>query len=213
MVKLSLSFVAMATALASIAAAVPHCREETIEFYSISTLPPKCVDDGPQEGESFRLLDQQFDKYLSAKAADKKIITGTGQKDLKELKFCIFDSTSKFDWDCKPWAGHCMDQNKTYRIRIDDSTGSYLKVNADGSVVFSGTKTDSTVFRFTQVSPSTHKVVTIANVADGKMIGVTVKGSPVIMQKPDGYNDQKFLINVHPDFTEWDTEIETEMDF
>ncbi|KAK3820345.1 MAG: hypothetical protein J3Q66DRAFT_429216 [Benniella sp.] len=199
MVKLSLSFVAMATALASIAAAVPHCREETIEFRSISILPPKCVDDGPQEGESFRLLDQQFDKYLSAKAASNKVITGTGQKDLQELKFCIVDSSMK-DRNCIPLAGSCMDQNKTYRIRIDDSTGSYLKVNADMSVTIIKTRQGSSVFRFTQASPIVHKIVNIANVADGMMIGATVKGSPVIMQKPDGYNDQKFLINVHPGF-------------
>ncbi|KAF9346301.1 hypothetical protein BGX34_004047 [Mortierella sp. NVP85] len=193
----------MATALASIAAAAPYCRQETMDLHSTSTLAANCVDDGPKEGEPFRLQDQQWETYLSSKVGgDNRVITG-GKKDLSELKFCILDSNSIHEWNSKPWPAYCMDQNKTYRIRIDDSTGRYLKVNADGSVSIINGSLNGSVYKFTQVAPDVHKIVTIANVADGMVIGTTVKGAPVRMQKLDGTNDQKFLINVHPDFRKY----------
>ncbi|KAF9350259.1 hypothetical protein BGX34_001320, partial [Mortierella sp. NVP85] len=89
MVKLSLSAVALAASLASLAVAAPYCREEEIVFRSTNGDPKHCINHIPAINVPLQLIDHAIEKPLAFNNGNKLVYSGAKAGQFPKLELCI----------------------------------------------------------------------------------------------------------------------------
>ncbi|KAG0013503.1 hypothetical protein BGZ81_000994 [Podila clonocystis] len=124
MVKLSLSFLSVASAF-SVVSAAPYFAQQpfTNRFgFDAKCLPHTSIT----EYQKFQLWSRELQTYVSKKLHGDRVVGGVnGDKNLQQLEFCVVLTDS----DCEPiLPANCILQDVDYRFRVSGPANGYLQV-------------------------------------------------------------------------------------
>ncbi|KAF9325022.1 hypothetical protein BG006_011478 [Podila minutissima] len=124
MVRLSLSFMSVASAFA-VASAAPFFVQTPFTNLHVNSrcLPETSI----KEYRSFRLLSDELDTFVSKKIDGNHLVGGvTGDKNLQQLEFCVVSA----DIECNPrFPTNCIFENVDYRFRVKGYKKGFLQID------------------------------------------------------------------------------------
>ncbi|KAI8597058.1 hypothetical protein EDD21DRAFT_228891 [Dissophora ornata] len=127
MVKINLSFVAMAAMVATAATAAP-CSQRPMAPILRDVEPNQRIPGTTiKEYHPFFLRSYNLDSFISVLEDERLVVAGfrDGNGDFPQLKLCIVSSDS----DCNPdIPSHCIYENVEYRFRVSWPVPGYLRV-------------------------------------------------------------------------------------
>ncbi|KAK3820341.1 MAG: hypothetical protein J3Q66DRAFT_169684 [Benniella sp.] len=198
MVKLSLSVIALAATLVSIVAASPYCREETTVFRSIETEGREsCLSGAPDERQTFSLLDSQLQRFLSKRGYNNLVLGGGESRELKQLQFCVVNTRWQTCSATSPNKDACLNQDKSYKIRVHAPVKGYLKINDNDSVSIVDTYNEASFFKFTEIE---EKTVRISSPMFDLTLSTDGLGEPVRMERYDDEDEDQMFHFTPPAF-------------
>ncbi|KAF9283861.1 hypothetical protein BGZ74_001837, partial [Mortierella antarctica] len=124
MVRLSLSFMSVASAFAVASAAPFFVQTPFSNLHADSRCLPET---SIKEYRSFRLLSDELDTFVSKKIDGNRLVGGvTGDKNFQQLEFCVVSA----DIECNPrFPTNCIFENVDYRFRVKGSDKGYLQID------------------------------------------------------------------------------------
>ncbi|KAF8982375.1 hypothetical protein BGZ52_001918 [Haplosporangium bisporale] len=126
MVRLSLSFLSVASAFA-VASAAPFFSQQPFTGRPISDA--QCLRDSSiNEYQSFKLWSRELQTYLSGKSTSDRLVGGVnGDKNLEQIEFCAVSSDDECD---SILVTGCILEDLEYRLRISRGPlDGYLRVD------------------------------------------------------------------------------------
>ncbi|KAF9373295.1 hypothetical protein CPB97_000669 [Podila verticillata] len=182
MVRLSLSFLSVASAFA-VASAAPFFAQQP--FTSRPRSDAQCLRDSSiNEYQSFKLWSRELQTYLSGKFTSDRIIGGVdGDKNLEQIEFCAVSS----DYECDSiLVAGCILEGPEYRLRISRGPlDGYLRVDGQYVRIVSHFE-DASLLSFNNDGSGlrifhSHKDDGVNVLATSKY---TEKGQPVVLEYP-----------------------------
>ncbi|KAF9195671.1 hypothetical protein BGZ50_003841 [Haplosporangium sp. Z 11] len=126
MVKLMLSFVAIAAMAATVTTAAPFTLQSMRHFFN-PAVHNECIPETTiKEYHPFNLKSWKLNSLVSKEINDNVIVGGVnGDQNLQQLEMCIVSS----DYGCNAnIPSNCIYENVEYRIRVQEPVQGYLRI-------------------------------------------------------------------------------------
>ncbi|KAG0084863.1 hypothetical protein BGZ93_000953 [Podila epicladia] len=125
MVRLTLSFLSVASAFAVVSAAPYFAQQPFINRFGFDA---QCLPDiSITEYQKFQLWSRELQSYVSKKMYGDRVVGGVyGDKNLQQLDFCVV----LYDSECEPiLPANCILEDVDYYLRVSNPIKGYLQVD------------------------------------------------------------------------------------